>query len=133
MTYRFQDEARALLRDLAQLAGQHLALVRSELQTVLRRAVSGLALLVVAGALLVGAVLFAPVVLTLILALWLPLWAAALIMFLLAVLGVAGIAWLAIRRLRMAKFTESCAVLREDLQWIRDLLSTLRESGPSAR
>ncbi|MCS7172208.1 MAG: phage holin family protein [Armatimonadetes bacterium] len=133
MTYRFQDEVRALLHDLAQLAEQHAVLVRSELQVVLRRAVSGLALLVVAGALLAGAVLFAPVVVTLILALWLPVWAAALTVFLLAVLGVAGIAWSGVRRLRAARFVELRAVLREDLQWIRDLLSALRESGPSAR
>jgi hypothetical protein len=133
VTYRFQDEVRALVRDLMQLGARHVALARTELGLALGQVVQGVALLVVAGGLLAGVLLFAPVVLTLILALWLPLWIAALVVFLGAVLGVAGIAWLGVRRLRAAKFVELRSVLQEDLQWIRDLLRSLRESEPSAR
>ncbi|MDR7417101.1 MAG: phage holin family protein [Armatimonadota bacterium] len=131
MTYRFHEEVRALLRDLARLGNEHLALARAELRLALGQVVRGIALLVVAGGLLAGVLLFAPVVVTLVLSLWIPLWAAALLIFLLSLLGVVGAAWGGIRRLRAAKFVELRSVLREDLQWIRDLLRSSRESGPS--
>ncbi len=133
MAYRLAEEADALLEEARELVRRHVALGRTELRRILLQLGAGFGFLVGAACLGVGLLLFSPFLLTLLLALWLPLWLAALVLFLLTGAASAILMWVGIRRIRAIRLQALRIVLEEDVQWIRKFVSSWRRSGSSER
>jgi|DewCreStandDraft_2_1066082.scaffolds.fasta_scaffold06758_5 hypothetical protein len=124
-TERWED----LVDDLVRLVRAHAELVRLEGQEAVGDLLRGGFWVVVGLAALAGAVAFLPALATLVLALWLPAWAAALVSWGgVASLGVLGL-WAGWRRLSRPKLAKVREVLREDARWVRELTVSMRSSG----
>ncbi len=124
-----EDAWEGLAEDLAHLVRAHVELVEVEGRQALQDLVrGGLGLLAGLGSLL-GAALFLPALLALLLGQWLAPWAAGLVSWLVVAGLGAGLAAWGIRRLRRPKLARVRAALQEDARWIRELTTSMRSSG----
>lgn len=124
-TERWED----LLDDVVRLLRAHAELARLEGREAVGDILRGGLWALGGAAALAGALAFLPVLATLVLSLWLPAWAAALVVWGgVTSLGVAGL-WVAWRRLSRPKLARVREALREDARWVRELTSSMRSSG----